>query len=266
MVRNVIEMAKPAMLALKRFVGPLLANDATGRWIARLFGDRIPHRGLRFDTSHPIIRNEIKAALFFRGYESAEYRFVSKHIPRDCDVVELGGSMGVISCAIRKMLDRDRKLVVVEADPRLADVLRRNLALNGCEANVTICQQAIAYPGGGTIAFIEGETSVSGRIAEAGTALRTIDVPAVTLSTLLDRNGIADFCLVSDIEGVEWDIFAHDIDALSRARVIVLEMHAASGVESECAQIDTILATGLFDIIDSYGAVVALARKDVPTR
>lgn len=254
-------MAKPVMLALKRFVGPLLANDTTGRWIARLFGDRIPHRGLRLDTSHPIIKNEIKAALFFRGYESAEYRFVTKHIPRDCDVVELGGSMGVMSCTIRKRIDPDRKLVVVEADPRLTAILRHNLALNQCEANVAICQKAIAYPGGGTIAFVEGETSVSGRLAGPDTALRTFQVPAVTLSMLLEEHAIGDYCLVSDIEGVEWDIVANDAAALSRARIVVIEMHAVAGLETERAQIDRIMATGLFNVIDSYGAVVALMQK-----
>src|SRR3569623_274442 len=89
----------------KRFIGPLLANRWTGLVAARVLRDRIPHRGLTIDTSSPVVTPEIKAALRMRVYESSEYRFVRRYVPTDCDVIELGGSLGVISCTIRRRID-----------------------------------------------------------------------------------------------------------------------------------------------------------------
>jgi len=96
----------------KRFIGPLLANRWTGIIAARVLGDRIPHRGLIIDTSSPVVTPNIKAALLLQGYESGEYRFVRRYVPTDCDVIELGGSLGVISCTIRRRIDPAREGMV----------------------------------------------------------------------------------------------------------------------------------------------------------
>lgn len=250
-----------AFTALKRFVGPILANHRTGAIIARLWNDRIPHRGLIIDTSDPVVGNDIKAALLVRGYESSEYRFVRKYLPRDCDVVELGGSLGVISCTIRRHIEAERKLVIVEADPRLAASLTRNLKLNNCERNSIVEHKAISYSGDATVSFALGETSVSGRIAEHGAGLRTVEVDATSLSGLLETHQLTDYCLVSDIEGVEWQIVAHDFEALAKARVIVMETHDVAEYGKFQKLIEQITASGLFDHVDLHGAVAVFIRR-----
>ena len=245
----------------KRFIGPLLANRWTGIVAARILHDRIPHRGLTIDTSSPVVTPEIKAALLLQGYESGEYRFVRQYIPTDCDVIELGGSLGVISCTIRRRIAVDRRQFIVEADPRLANALRRNLALNDCAHGVEVIEAAISYDPGDTVSFALGESSVSGRIAADAGSLPTIDVPAVTLGQLIERHGLTDFALVSDIEGVEWRILQHDLDALAGARMIVMETHDSPGNGSHDDLIAALLATGRFDLIDRHGPVVVLKPK-----
>jgi FkbM family methyltransferase len=247
---------------MKRLISPVLANARTGRLIAKLTGDRIRHRGLIIDTSHPVITPEIKAALFWQGYESGEYRFIGKHLPHDCDVIELGGSMGVISATIRRHINPDRKLVIVEADPRLADVLEGNLNQNGCSQGVTIERAAISYSGEASVRFALGPSSVSGRLDDGSQPdEQTVTVPAVTLSGLAQSHGFDRFALVCDIEGVEWDIFAGDKDVLGRADVVIMELHARTGLKTIADQVEAVLATGLFDLIDQHGPVVALRRK-----
>jgi len=76
-------------------------------------------------------------------------------------VIELGGSIGVISCLIRRHIDEDRKLIVVEADPRLVPALQANLDANGCSADVTVLGGAISYGGTDKVEFAVGATSVS---------------------------------------------------------------------------------------------------------
>lgn len=246
---------------IKRVVGPILANRWTGLIAARVLRDRIPHRGLTIDTSSPVITPEIKAALLLRGYESGEYRFVRKYLPRDCDVIELGGSLGVISCTIRKQIAADRRQFVVEADPRLATALRRNLELNGCAAGVEVIDAAISYDTGDTVSFALGESSVAGRLATNAAGLPTIDVPAMTLSALIARHSLTDFCLVSDVEGVEWRFLKNDLDALAKARIIVMETHDNRGDGSYQELIAALLATGRFDLIDQHGPVIVLKSK-----
>ena len=246
---------------VKRFIGPLLANPLTGRVAATVLRNRIPHRGLTIDTSSPVVTPRIKAALLIGAYESGEYRFVRRYVPTDCDVIELGGSLGVISCTIRKRIAPDRRQFVVEADPRLARALRRNLQLNGCDTGVEVIEAAISYGEGDTVSFALGESSVSGRIAaDAGTAM-TIEVPACTLGELIERYALTDFAIVSDIEGVEWRILQHDLDALARARIIVMETHDSRGNGSYEDLIAALQASGRFDLLDRHGPVVVLQPK-----
>jgi FkbM family methyltransferase len=246
---------------VKRFVGPIIANRWTGIVAARVLGNRIPHRGLTIDTSSPVVDAETKAALLVNGYESAEYRFVQRYLPADCDVIELGGSLGAISCTIRRRIAADRRQFVVEADPRLAIVLRRNLAINDCARGVEVIEAAISYGGGDTVQFALGERSDSGRIAADAGGLPTIEVPAVTLAQLIDRHDLIDFALVCDIEGVEWRIVEHDLEALAKARVIVMETHGIPEHGSHDDLIAAILATGRFTLLDRYGPVVVLQPR-----
>lgn len=253
----------PWMMRVKRVVGPMLANDLTGALLARLFANRIPHRGLVIDTSHPGIDPAIKAALFWRGYESGEYRFMSRYLPPDRDVVELGGSIGVISCAIARKLGGTARHIAVEADPALAEVLRKNLALNRCEARTQVEAVAISYSGAPAVSFSRGPNSVSGAIADSEDK-DSFSVPAMTLSVLLAKHDIDRYALVCDIEGVEWDIFANDREALSRADVLIIEMHDRGDLTGVARQLAFVEQYELFRLVDHHGpvAVFVADRED----
>jgi FkbM family methyltransferase len=254
--------------SVKRLVGPILANDVTGSAAAWVLRNRIPHRGLTIDTSSPLVTPKIKASLLLRGYESGEYRFVRRYLPRDLDVVELGGSLGVISCTIRRHIAPERRLVIVEANPALAAILRRNLDLNGCSHNATIEQVAIAYGGAPSIRFSLGASSVSGRVAtEEDTD--SIEVPTTTLAALVDRHDLGTFALVSDIEGIEWSMLRNDRATIERADTIIMETHD----NAEFGRFPDLIAelSGLagFQLVDRHGPVVVLKRGtavDVATR
>jgi FkbM family methyltransferase len=246
---------------INRLVGTALVTPTLGRLAARLFHDRIPHRGLVIDTSNPLIQPGTKAALLCRAYESAEYRFVQRYLLRDRDVLELGGSLGIISCTIRRALDPAFKLVVVEADPRLATILKRNLELNGCDRGVVIEQCAIAY-GTDQVSFSPGASSYAGKLAEVGSEGNTIRVPAVTLSALVARHDIGHFCLVSDVEGVEWQFLREDPGALAGASRVILEAHDRAGYGSSDAFIEELVDSGMFRLIDRYGCVAVFDRVE----
>lgn len=239
-------------------VGSALIRPEIGRVAARLLHNRIPFRGLTVDTSDPLVHDGVKAALLFQAYESAEYRFVKRYLLPDRDALELGGSIGVMTATIRGLLDPGRRHVVVEADPRLIRILRRNLELNG-RRNVEVEEAAIAY-GTDYVSFAIGPNSLGGKIDNGEAAGETIEVPAVTLAELVERHALDGFCLVSDVEGVEWQILREDAGALTRAQRIIIEAHARERFGGYGAFLEELPKAIPFREIDRYGCVAVFDR------
>ena len=128
--------------------------------------DRITSAGCDVDTSHAAISPSIKASLFWGLYESAEIRLVQRYLRPDLDVVELGSSLGVVACHIRRILSPDRRLVCVEADSSLLPILTSTLQRNACAGNLTIVAGAIDYRARGSAGALRpGSTSIEGRLA-----------------------------------------------------------------------------------------------------
>ena len=250
------------MLPIRRAIGSSLVNDSNGRLIGRVFRDRIPHRGLVVDVSSPHVTARTKARLLFRAYESAEYRFMRRYLPADMDAVELGGSLGVMSCLIRRKLDPDHRLIVVEADPEIAGLLSGNLDANNCSEGAIVENVAIAAEGRQKVRFEVGRASNAGRIADEPEAEgRFIEVAATTLSDLLRRHHVNRFSLMSDIEGAEWDLWRNEPDTLRRASWIIIETHDHPQFGSSDELIAELAADGGFTLVDRYGPVVALQNR-----
>lgn len=241
-------------MTIKNAVARVLFSHAVGGLIGSLFRDRIPHRGLRIDTSSPRVSRRVKAGLLLGSYESAEVRFVKRYLPEDADVLELGGSIGVVTCLIRRKIKPDRKVVTVEADPVLAKILRNNMRLNDC-SDVEVVEAAIDY-GGSEVSFAVGESAEQGRVGGRG---RMITVPTTNLSSLTAAYGFADFCIVSDIEGAEWNVLEYEKDVLENARLIIIETHYVPE-HGEAAAFATALSN-TFELVDRYGPVLVLARR-----
>lgn len=247
---------KNGRMALANLIGPLLINRFVGTIAGRLTGQMIPYRGLRVDTSSPLITDNSRAALLWRSYERAEYAFVERYLPGDCDAVELGSSIGVMSSIIAQRLMPGRTLRAVEADERLVPVLHRNLALNRLEARVTVINAALGY-GSASVEFGIGETNVGGSLARTSQAAQILTVRTTTLA---DALGGADrpFSLVCDIEGAEWDLFEQEGDLVAQAKLVVMELHDRSERRGEGWRdlLATIAGDPRYDVIDSYGPVV----------
>jgi FkbM family methyltransferase len=215
--------------SLKVAIADILCHPTVGRVVAACLQDRIPCRGLRFDTKSHRINNSIKAALFWQLYESAEIRFVRAWLSSDLDIVELGSSIGVVSSHIRSRLDPEKRLICVEVDHELLNNVPLNLRLNRLDNNFTLVNCAIDYDHeGSTVLFSAGSSNTTGRLDSLSPPEGSTEVQATTLSTLLIRQGITDYALVADIEGSEAGILFSDPDALLSCRQIIIELHDTS--------------------------------------
>lgn len=209
-------------LGAKKMAAAVLCHPVTGWLIGAAFGHRIPHRGARIQVptgGDP----RVNAALFWGIYESAEIRFVREFLDGATDTVELGSSLGGVSIEIARRLHPGRKLVCVEANPRLIELLRANLQRNAPAASTRVIQGAIDYGGSAAVEFTLGESNLSSRV---GPGAKTQQVPALTLGAVLTQAGIDDFALVCDIEGAEAAVFDRDASVLSRCKLIIIELHA----------------------------------------
>jgi len=231
--------------------------------IGRLMRDRIPLRGCVYDTSDPCVDATVKAMLFFRGYESAEIRFVQKYLRRDLDVVELGASLGVVSSQIAKRIGSGRRLVSVEANAALLPTLRRNVAQNAPHVSVTIVNAALHYDGP-EVSLSLGPTNLDAHVAAGAHANAIMAVRAVTLASLVAEHGIDRYALVSDVEGAEAAIFVNEGAALERCEQVIVELHEVLYREVSYS-VDALLELARekhgFDVVDRYGPVCVLSRR-----
>lgn len=209
---------------LKAALARGICHPTVGSLVGVAFGDMVPSEGLRFDTSHPRVSTATKASLFWGLYESAEVRLITSLLRPDLDVIEVGGSIGVVSNHIRAKLSPKATLTVVEADAQLAEIARANLAINHPGARFDVMHRAISYDGP-TARFQRRGANISGSLADADAA-DVVEVPAATLGDIVEESGVDRFTLVADIEGAEAAVIHHDADLLAaQCDQIIIELH-----------------------------------------
>jgi len=175
--------------------------------------------GCRFRVSD--LQDNVRVPLLMNEYEREEREAVKRFLDPGLPVIELGGSLGVVSCVINKRLDHPERHVVVEADPDLIPKLAANRELNACKFEILNC--ALAYDTDEMV-FATSHDTRGGGIYVKGT--RHVTVKTVTLDKLSRERGFGLFTLVCDIEGSEVDMVEREKDLLAAAvGTLILETH-----------------------------------------
>lgn len=237
----------------------LRKNIAISRHLARNDGDFV-HRGLRLSIPHTVKR-DVRHMIVAGNYENEEFELASKWVPADQPVIELGGCLGVVSAHLRRVIDADQKLIVVEANPNIVETCRGNASRPAPDSPTEVVCGAVAY-GVDEVAFHLRRNLHVSRIADDNAEANFV-CPAYTLSKLAAR--LADeqrFTLVCDIEGGEYDLFREDTDVLGRCDVAIVETHPQM-FDNSATKNDELLnyarAAGLVQV-DAIGDVIVLRR------
>jgi FkbM family methyltransferase len=162
-----------------------------------------------------------KIELITHSYEAPERRAVSRYARRDLPVVELGGSIGVVSCVTNKLLQNRTAHLVVEANPLAIPYLEGNRKLNHCQFE--IANRAIAY-GVDSVTF-RPNSSMCGNSITVDGDLSPVTVQTARLGDLARDRGFNRFTLICDIEGVEYDLICQETEVLKSADTIIMETH-----------------------------------------
>jgi FkbM family methyltransferase len=157
-------------------------------------------------------------------YEDVERNFVRNYITTSAYVVELGASIGVISCHI--LQKRPTKLLSFEAVAQWAKIARLTVGLNFKNPPFELVEMAIAPVGQSGVAFkYDAQENLGGLVVPVSDS-GSITVPALSLYDVNSNYGVPpNAWLVMDIEGMEWDIAKYQSDALRRYEGVIVECH-----------------------------------------
>lgn len=176
------------------------------------------------DVSIPAeINFSIKKAVMNSTYEEPERLLVSRYVDPSLPVIELGGSLGILSSYLSNILNADTAYTIVEANPNIVDICRENALRPKPKRSLTVINAAIAYD----VDAVRFEISdnILGNKISSGDNVATVDVPARTLTSLVSEAMSAGYTLVMDIEGSELDVLEHDAEAFENCRLTIVEVH-----------------------------------------
>lgn len=194
--------------------------------------------------------------LITHNYEAPERRAIARYARRDLPVIELGGSIGVVSCITNKLLQNPTAHLVVEANPLAIPHLERHRKINQCQFDIV--NRAIAY-GADSVTF-RPNSSMCGNSITADGDLAPVTVQTARLGELARERGYNRFTLICDIEGVEYDLVYQEAEVLKSAETIIMETHDRFiGAEKSRLMMDKLASLG-FRLVEETEFVVVLRQ------
>ncbi|MGI9408782.1 MAG: hypothetical protein ACR2OV_01825 [Hyphomicrobiaceae bacterium] len=238
----------------------LRKNIAIGWHVMHNNGDFV-HRDLRL-TIPRTVKRDVRHMIVSGDYENEEFDLVSKWVPPSRSVIELGGCLGVVSAHLRRTIDPDQTLIVVEANPEIVGTCEENATRPSPASPTEVVCGAVAY-GVDEVAFHLRRNLHVSRIADdAGEANHVCR--AYTLADLASRlPASARFTLVCDIEGGEFDLFRHDQQTLAFCDLAIVETHPSmfERAQDKLDEMAENAAQAGLEIVDETGDVIVLKRE-----
>jgi FkbM family methyltransferase len=173
------------------------------------------------------------------SYERSEISLILNKIKPNAKVLDLGSSLGVLSCIVGSVLDDSSNMVCVEANPNLIEDLKNNRDINNLNFNVI--HGAVSsvskivdfnFNGltlGGSImrkSWLEGD-----RWGEyTSTRLETITPPEIE-----EKYNIKFDTLSCDIEGEELKMLPDLVEYFKEFDLLLVEFHSWAQSEYGCS-------------------------------
>jgi FkbM family methyltransferase len=165
-------------------------------------------------------------------YEPGLTRLVRELLQPGETFLDLGCNEGYFAVQAGRSVGRSGRVIAVEPQTRLHEVIRRNARTNGLD-NVELWAVAVARGAGSARLFLSPSTNsgASGLRPPARYPVASDVVRTVTLAGLLDEARVdhADLAKI-DIEGAEGDAILGSPEVFARQRIrrLVLELHPAA--------------------------------------
>ena len=155
------------------------------------------------------------------------YGIKAEYLPEKSIVVDIGANIGVFTCYAAS-LQAGSRLISYEPEPENMALLTQNIKLCKCDKQVTVHQYAVGKPteSAKMIARHGNSRLVDSAGGAPGSEGRIIEVPVISLASVLDDNHIVDcHFLKVDAEWSEYAIFDCPSDIIGRFARIAMEFH-----------------------------------------
>jgi len=163
------------------------------------------------------------------GYEPEMGETLRKYLRPGGTFVDIGANEGFFTVQAAKIVGPSGRVLAVEPQGRLQQVIQKNLELNGL-TNVTLARSAVSDRPGEAELHISPSTNTGSTGLSQSTRYRVPheSVPVNTLEAILARSGVQTVDLIKmDIEGFEYEalIGAEKLLKEKRIKALALEMH-----------------------------------------
>jgi FkbM family methyltransferase len=159
---------------------------------------------VRFDPRERVLS---KRLLLYGGQEQGEIALLCSLVRPGDHALDVGANVGLYSLFLSRAVGPAGRVVAVEPDPETAELLRENLAVNGCD-NVTVLGCALAAQDGRARLFrVEGHRGNASLADLQGTG-RSVEVELRRGEEALAALGGAPRVAKIDVEGAEPLVFA----------------------------------------------------------
>lgn len=201
-----------------------------------LYGDRERYKPIRLSLMG--FKLKVPDALSFiwqykEIFVDESYKFNANN--EDLIIVDCGSNIGLSALYYHQQYPK-AKVYCIEADPKIAEILTKNLHENNCRAEV-IAKAAWIHNNG--VSF-SSEGSDSGSV---GTGENNI--PSIDLNEFLKNFDKIDF-LKMDIEGAENTVIPHCAESLKKVDTLFLEYHGNYAEDQHLDQLLNILKNSGF--------------------
>jgi FkbM family methyltransferase len=197
--------------------------------------------------------------LYFGVWEPDVSRVIERNLAPGDVFVDVGANIGYHTLLASSLVGPSGRVVAIEASRRTFALLRANLALNACSANVRAVNAAVSDRAGRLKLYELSEANISAATTLAsrgGTPIETVD--ALPLERILTSDEIARLRLIKmDVEGAEPPILRHLLANLAlypATMDIVVEASPADGFEAWRDVFDRLRAAGFtaWEIANDY--------------
>lgn len=225
-----------------------------------LFSTRNKTRSLTLDgcsfNLESIPASPMKLVMLRGEYEEFERKAVSRHVPPDLPVIELGGCIGVVACITNRLLRNPDSHIVVEPNPEVIPHLEESRRLNKCRFEIV--NGAIAYDQPAVVFTPNRDLWANSLTTRAGE--ETVTVPTVRLRDLVARHKFDCFTLICDIEGYEYELVLNEAEVLRSATTIILETHSRIIGEAKTKHMLSLLEEIGFRAVEEESFVVVMKQ------
>lgn len=229
-------------------------------WYHWRHGPRFSYHGVPIDLPARSY-TPFKIQLIKGSYEEPERRLIDKYLDPSLPVLELGGSLGIISAYITGKLHKQTPFVIVEANSAVLDICKSNANWKRRESDVEVIHAAIAYDHE-TVAFRSSENVHISKVATSDSTSVEM-VKATNLSDILeDKLRDRPYTLIMDIEGMELDVLAREPEAFEKCALAIIEFHPGAYAEhgNSVEKFFALAAATGLDLIEIDGHSAAFSR------